>query len=863
MSLISPDLDDRGFDQLVAEARDYIGRSCPEWNDLSASDPGIILLEVYAHLTETMIYRLNRLPDKNFVAFLNLLGARLRPPSLARVKLTFSRADAQLPCEIPQGIAVQSIFSRDANEAPIFTTNERLLLGSGETSASVYAYHGNHIKGETLGYGNAMPGQSFKVAHAPISIIPGDDTSVIIAVECSSSESESQYSVINWQGRPFRIWQEVSDFSNLEGHPCVFKLDRFKGTVSFAHAVIDEIGAENLPADVPGNGLEVCIWYWHGGGARGNLPAGTLTILKDQIPGIDVTNEEAASGGLEAETLDNALLRGPLEFKTLDRAVTAGDYEILAQQGCVAIGRAKAYTQAEMWSHATAGMVEVLLVPNIPAEDRENERMSIAKLTSLQTDDALDSVKTYLKPRQVIGARCDFKWTRYKEFMVKARIIIRQAEVVSEVYERILKRVNLSVQPLPNSVTPKGWDYGAPLHVSSIYSILQSEPGVCYVEDVALLIDDAPDERVHALEVAPFQEGSWYAGEDEKLFHSVNNGEGWEIDWRFDNGEKIRHVLVNKHCAGIIAIICEKPLLDEQNNPLPSEWSILLSRDCGESWNLISTLQFQVRGCAWLPGSTAQHLLLATDNGLLQLEARLGAVPLTVLVNPQEPMLKLWAVAATFDETGRCIIAVSAQDQKGLYISRRGAETGAFEFAGLAQEDVRILKFQPVAVNLYLWAGLSTFGMREGDGCCRLNVLQDWSNGANWEKFKEGWSGGSCYGLACVGSRIFAATHHAGVLEISTSSHDKSWQHPGISSGLSMRDVSRFNPIYAVAASVAQDGSLLMMASSSDGVYKRDSDNMEYTYQSQCQFRDRMTLPPTWLFCPGEHQIEVLKENEI
>ena len=81
MPLPQPNLDDRTFDQLVDEARHIIMQRAPGWTDLSPGDPGITLMEVFAYLTETMIYRLNRLPQKAYVAFLSLLGV-LGPPAL-------------------------------------------------------------------------------------------------------------------------------------------------------------------------------------------------------------------------------------------------------------------------------------------------------------------------------------------------------------------------------------------------------------------------------------------------------------------------------------------------------------------------------------------------------------------------------------------------------------------------------------------------------------------------------------------------------------------------------------------------------------------------------------------------------------
>ncbi len=39
-----------------------------EWTDHNPSDLGVTLVELFAWIVEGMIYRLNRVPDKNFVA---------------------------------------------------------------------------------------------------------------------------------------------------------------------------------------------------------------------------------------------------------------------------------------------------------------------------------------------------------------------------------------------------------------------------------------------------------------------------------------------------------------------------------------------------------------------------------------------------------------------------------------------------------------------------------------------------------------------------------------------------------------------------------------------------------------------------
>src|SRR5215213_2320005 len=85
-------LDDRHFQDLVNEARVRVARRCPEWTDHNVSDPGITLIELFAWLTETLVYRVNRIPAKLHVALLELLGMRLRPPTAATTDIRFRLA---------------------------------------------------------------------------------------------------------------------------------------------------------------------------------------------------------------------------------------------------------------------------------------------------------------------------------------------------------------------------------------------------------------------------------------------------------------------------------------------------------------------------------------------------------------------------------------------------------------------------------------------------------------------------------------------------------------------------------------------------------------------------------------------------
>jgi hypothetical protein len=74
MPLKLPNLDDRRYRDLVEEARSLIPAYAPEWTNHNPSDPGIALIELFASLTEIMLYRVNRVTDANRKKFLKLLN---------------------------------------------------------------------------------------------------------------------------------------------------------------------------------------------------------------------------------------------------------------------------------------------------------------------------------------------------------------------------------------------------------------------------------------------------------------------------------------------------------------------------------------------------------------------------------------------------------------------------------------------------------------------------------------------------------------------------------------------------------------------------------------------------------------------
>jgi hypothetical protein len=84
MPLQVPAIDDRTFEQLLEEAKRRIPVHTPEWTNFEVeSDPGITIVQLFAFLTESLLYRANRMPERNRLKFLQLLGIPLQPAAAA------------------------------------------------------------------------------------------------------------------------------------------------------------------------------------------------------------------------------------------------------------------------------------------------------------------------------------------------------------------------------------------------------------------------------------------------------------------------------------------------------------------------------------------------------------------------------------------------------------------------------------------------------------------------------------------------------------------------------------------------------------------------------------------------------------
>ena len=109
-------------------------------------------------------------------------------------------------------------------------------------------------------------------------------------------------------------------------------------------AVRQEDGTLRNYGAVPAKGAVLrMVSYRTGGGRPGNVARGALRILRTSIPYVTrVENRHPARGGVDAETIEEAKVRGPILLRTGNRAVTTEDYEVLAREAAPEIARVRA-----------------------------------------------------------------------------------------------------------------------------------------------------------------------------------------------------------------------------------------------------------------------------------------------------------------------------------------------------------------------------------------------------------------------------------------------------------------------------------------------------------------------------------------
>ncbi len=212
-----PNLDDRSHKEIVEEAMRLIPQYCPEWTNHNPSDPGVTLVELFAWMTEMAIYRLNKVTDKNFIAFLNLMGVKLQPPQPARALLQFKLAEGAPATWVAAGTPVGTV--QTGKDAPVVFETDADLLVTDNQITRCYTQVSDVYSDQTAYLDGRRP-EGFEVFggvnHIERSLYIGDPRfeqvgeSSLLVVRVSSHGHSALVDLLEWEYWNGRRWRELS-----------------------------------------------------------------------------------------------------------------------------------------------------------------------------------------------------------------------------------------------------------------------------------------------------------------------------------------------------------------------------------------------------------------------------------------------------------------------------------------------------------------------------------------------------------------------------------------------------------------------------------------------------------------------------
>jgi predicted phage baseplate assembly protein len=352
-------------------------------------------------------------------------------------------------------------FTKDESRYNVSPQVNRLQVSS--WGGTVGATNVTRVKNEVLGRSDGTPGQRFYLEHKPL-----------------IARTSDEYLLVRRDDGREERWSEVSDFSSSSALDRHYTLDSDSGEVRLGPALPQQDGqVHRYGALAPKNAMLVMTGYRYGGGLVGNVAANALTVLKTALPYVEhVANREAAQGGKDGESLENAKMRVPGYLRSLGRAVTASDFEYLTNEAAPGqVGRVYCL-QPPLTNQ---GENVMLIIPRIP------RLKGFISPESLELSDELrETIQTYLDERRLLSTKLDVTQPSYQWVETEVRFSVSQHYDFDKVREAVEARLFDFINPLIGGTDGKGWPFGRSLFVADVMAVLQTVPGVNFIRSVKL-----------------------------------------------------------------------------------------------------------------------------------------------------------------------------------------------------------------------------------------------------------------------------------------------------------------------------------------------------------------------------------------
>lgn len=352
------DYSSRDFDGFLDSIMSRARVNVPEWQPGDEGDFAMVLAEAVSYVGDVLSYLLDRAATESFLPTAQIrnnvirqavmLGYRPRQQVASKVVLTLVAFDAST-ATIPAGS--QFTTSPELDQVPvIFETDYAVSFPGGspgvDQTLTVDATQGETVSGEEVAVSTGLASQFYALYRQPVI-----DSTVQLYVQDDPNSTP-------------RVWAYVDHLVEAGPNDEVFSTDITpEGTTLI-------LFGNNVTGKTPARGATIAVNYRVGGGLATNVAAGTITQMVDPVSDIvAVSNQDAATGGQDAEGIESIRANAPFAYAAQNRAFNDDDYKGLALR---VPGVAKARSQSASWQNvvvyvapANAGAAPDLLLKQV------------------------------------------------------------------------------------------------------------------------------------------------------------------------------------------------------------------------------------------------------------------------------------------------------------------------------------------------------------------------------------------------------------------------------------------------------------------------------------------------------------------
>ena len=361
------------FETLRDSLLEYIKAVYPlDYQNFTESDLGVMLIELVAYMGSVMSLKADMLAHENYIStarnrnnvkkLLELIGVKLKGPvsAAANASLTLQSQSVFNPVVISPQSRVLTIVSPE-DGAQVSYTLYKTVNGQLEsiTSDASLELYGSESNSQTSTVWSNLALLEGTLVSQTGTFTDTNVNKFVTLTESPIIEKSVNVYITTQDVTASGAWTLVDNLFYVSGADTkayeVVYSDDYSATVIFG----DGISGKAVPTNA-----SYLITYRIGGGTRGNLANEVINFPitdENNQQGV-IQNTSVASGGRDAETVDQAKRYGPLIFKTQDRLVTAQDYATYANSFATATGatgKAKAVVRD---AYSSANILDIYLL---------------------------------------------------------------------------------------------------------------------------------------------------------------------------------------------------------------------------------------------------------------------------------------------------------------------------------------------------------------------------------------------------------------------------------------------------------------------------------------------------------------------